>query len=191
MLYKREISDQVTIQYIILFALSKANRIVTHSQLTSLVLDNCNIKFTEFRIALDNLEKIGHIRVFSPDNKETYCEILPLGIEANNFFYKKIPIYIREPIEDYIVPFFKDELIKKSVTGELLPINTKEFMADLGIYDGNTPLMKLSVYAGTKEAANDMIRAFKKNPQLIYETVINTLSGEIQNPENNDNKENK
>ena len=185
MLYKREIYDQVTIQYIILFALVKANRIVTHSQLTSLVLDNCNIKFTEFRIALDNLEKIGHIRTFSPDKVETYCEILPPGIEANAFFYKKIPIYIREPIEDYIAPFFKDELIKQSVTAELLPLNQKEFMADLGIYDLNTPLMKLSVYAGTRKAANDMIRAFKSNPQLIYETVINALE-DLKPPEINE-----
>ena len=180
MLYKREIYDQVTIQYIILFTMAKADRIVTHDQLTSLVLDNCNIKFTEFRIALDNLEKIGHVRVFCPDGKETYCELLPAGVEANSFFYKKIPVYIREPIEDYIAPFFHEDAIKKSVKAELLPLNTKEYMADFGIYDGKTPLMKLSVYAGTRKYANSMIREFKKNPQLVYETIINLLGNGVE-----------
>lgn len=178
MLYKREISDQVTIQYIILFALAKANRIVTHSQLTSLVLDNCNIKFTEFRIALDNLEKLEYVRVFSPDEKQTYCELLPAGLEANGFFYKKIPVYIREPIEEYVAPFFRDEIIKQSIVADILPLNSKEYMADLSIYDGKTPLMKLSVYAGTRKFANSMVREFKKDPQKVYETVLELIGNE-------------
>ena len=172
MLYDREIFNQVTIQYIILFTLLKADRIVTHDQLTSLVLDNCNIKFTDFRIALDNLEKIGHIRVFSPDGKETYCELLSLGKEAAGFFAKKIPVYIREPIEKYIAPFFNEDEKKQSVRAELLPLNEKEYMADLGIFEGKTPLMRLSVYAGTRKYAYSMIKEFKKNPQKVYETII-------------------
>ena len=180
MIYNREIFDQVTIQYIILFALAKADRIVTHDQLTSIVLDNCNIKFTEFRIALDNLEKIGHIRVFSPDEKETYCELLELGKEASKFFEKKVPIYIREPIEEYIEPFFGEEAKRQSVRAELLPLNEREYMADLGIFEGKTPIMKLSMYAGTRSYAFAMLREFKKDPQEIYETVLELLgNGEI------------
>lgn len=178
MKYNREIYDQITIQYIILFTLAKADRIVTHNQLTSLVLDNCNIKFTEFRIAVDNLEKIGHVRIFSPDGKETYCELLPAGREASGFFEKKIPVYIREPIEEYIPVFFKEEAVKRSVRAELLPLNEREYMADFGIFDGKTPLMKLAVYAGTRKYANSMIREFKKNPQKLYETIIELIGNE-------------
>lgn len=189
MLYTREIYEQVMIQYIILFALEKADRIITHDQLTSIVLDNCNIKFTEFRIALDNLEKIGHIRVFSPDSRITYCELLPLGKEANSFFYHKIPVYIREPIEDYIAPFFKEESLKKSIKAELLPLNEKEYMAELGIYDGKTPLMSLAVYAGTREYANSMIYEFKKNPQRVYETIMELIGNGVEENEEKETEE--
>ncbi len=182
MLYKKEITDQVMIQYIILFTMAKADRIVTHNQLTSLVLDNCNIKFTDFRIALDNLEKTGHIRIFQPPGKETYCELLSRGREANTFFEHQIPVYIREPIKNYISPFFKEDAIKRSVTAELLPLSETEYMADFAIYDGSTPLMKLSVYAGTRKYASSMIEEFKKDPQKVYETIINMIG-------NNDNDE--
>lgn len=181
MVYKREITDQVKIQYIILYTLSEANRIVTHDQLTSLVLDKCNIPFTEFRIALDNLDKIGHIRIFSPDGKQTYCELLPLGKEANTFFNKKIPDYIKGLIKDYIKPFFREEVIKRSVKGELHPLNENEYLADLGIYDGNTPLLEISIYAGTRKYANSMIREFKRDPQKVYETVLELLGNEETN----------
>jgi len=186
MVYKREITDQVKIQYIILYTLNEANRIVTHDQLTSLVLDKCNIPFTEFRIAVDNLEKIGHIRVFSPDEKETYIELLPLGKEANSFFHKKIPTYIKGLIKDYIKPFFREEVIKRSVKGELLPLNEKEFMADLGVYDGNTPLLEIKIYAGTRKYANSMIREFKRDPQKVYETVLELLGNEETNQKASD-----
>lgn len=181
MFNKREITDQVKIQYIILYTLSEANRVVTHNELTSLVLDKCNIPFTEFRIALDNLEKIGHIRIFSPDEKTTYCELLELGKEANTFFYKKIPNSIRTAIKDYIKPFFREEIIKRSVVGELMPLNEEENLADLGIYDGNTPLLKIQIYAGTRAYANSMIREFKKDPQKVYETVLELLGNEETN----------
>ena len=41
--YTREITDPVLIQYIILFTMASADRTLTHNQLTSLVLDKCNI----------------------------------------------------------------------------------------------------------------------------------------------------
>ena len=64
---------------------------------------------------------------------------------------------------------------------ELLPLNEREYMADFGIFDGKTTLMRLTVYAGTKESANSMIKIFKKNPQKAYETVIDLLSEEETN----------
>ncbi len=186
MIYKREITDQVKIQYIILYTLNEANRIVTHDQLTSLVLDKCNIPFTEFRIAVDNLEKTEHIRVFSPDDKQTYCEILPMGKQANTIFNKRIPNSIKQSIKDYIKPFFREEIIKRSVVGELLPLNENEYMADLGLYDGNTPIMKISMYAGTRAYANSMIREFKRDPQTVYETVLELLGNEKEPPKSDE-----
>ena len=47
-MYMREVDNPVMIQYIILFTLAKAARRVTHSQLTCLTLDNCNINFANF-----------------------------------------------------------------------------------------------------------------------------------------------
>ena len=178
MIYKREITDPVMIQYIILYTMAEAKKIISHDDLTSIVLDNCNIKFTEFRIAVDNLEKIGHIRTFYAGYKKMYCELLKEGKQANSFFYKKIPSYIREPIKEYIKPFFKEEENKKSVSGALLPINENEYMADLGIYDGDVPIIEIKLYAGTRKFANSIIREFKRQPQRVYETIIEMLGNE-------------
>ena len=42
-------------------------------------------------------------------------------------------------------------------------------------------LLKISIYAGTRKYANSMIREFKKDPQKVYETVLELLGNEETN----------
>ena len=181
--YTREIDDPVMIQYIILFTLATAKQYVTHNQLTTIVLEHCNINFGSFQIALDNLEKIGHVRLFRPDEKTMICELLPAGQEANEFFSHNIPIYIREPIANFIRPFFRAEELKKSVQAEIMPLSEKEFSVSCKVMDGLTPLMDLNFFAGSREMAAKMVRNFRKDPEKVYKQVLHALLPEETKPE--------
>jgi len=179
-MYMREIDDPVTIQYIILFTLAKADRRITHSQLTCLTLDRCNINFTNFQIALDNLVGIGYIEKSSGDFDENMpiYSLTEKGIEANGFFEKSIPVYIREQISEHIKPFFEAESLKRSVKAELVQLNDKEYCADLGLFDSRSSLLELTVYGGDRKTAAAMVRNFKKNHEKIYNTIMKLLSEE-------------
>lgn len=180
--YNREITDMVMIQYIILFTMAKADRIMTHSQLSDLILENCNINYADFLIALDNLCQIECVRTFDSGGTQ-YCELLAKGVESNGFFCGSIPIYIKEPIEKSIAPFFKEEELKKSIRAKLVPINEREYLAECGIYEANTPLMQLSVYAGSRKMAADMLRKFKSDPEGFYRMLMAALSEDIPEEE--------
>lgn len=179
MAYDREIEDSVLIQLIILFALQKAGKSLTQSQLEDLVLGNCNINSFNYRLAVVHLIKINHIIDFTTYNDIPMYEITEDGMQSIEFFITQIPVYIREPIEKAIIPMFRLEEKKKSVIAELLPINENEFMADCSIYDCGKPLMKLSFYAGTREMALDILENFKNSPDKVYQTVLNTLTENI------------
>lgn len=174
--YTREITDPVLIQYIILFTMASADRTLTHNQLTSLVLDKCNISFTDFTIALDNLINIGLLARYKPEENLHIYELTEKGKEANGFFYRSIPIYIREQIVAYIAPFFREEIRKSSTRAEIMPINEREFMVQCGIYDNKTPLMELSFYAGTRKTAAQMVRHFKEKQDEIYQTILYAMT---------------
>lgn len=175
-MYLREVDDPVMIQYIILFTLTKANQAVTHSQLTCLTLDRCNINFANFQIALDNLVGIGYI----DKNPSDFDENMPVynltkkGIEANDFFENSIPIYIRDQISEYVIPFFEQEKLKKSIKARLTEVDGEEFCAECGIYDSNSALMELSFFGDRKTSAK-MVRNFKKNPEVIYTKIMEML----------------
>ncbi len=179
-MYMREVDDPVMIQYIILFTMTKAARRVTHSQLTCLTLDKCNINFANFRIALDNLVQIGYVKIL-PNGYEENMPIYDLtqkGIDANGFFEKSIPVYIRDQISEHITPFFEAESLKKSVKAKLAPINAKEYNVECAIYDSASPLMELTFYAGERETAAQIIRNFKANPEAVYEKITLALLGD-------------
>ncbi len=178
-MYMREVDDPVTIQYIILFTLKKADRKVTHSQLTCLTLDKCNINFANFQIALDNLVQIGYVQILenSIDENMPIYELTDKGREANSFFEHQIPVYIREQIEEHIEPFFREEKLKKSVKAKLVPLNETEYTVELGLYESISPLMELSFYAGSRQTAAAIIRNFKANPEKVYSEILASILG--------------
>ena len=153
MLYKREITDHISIQYIILFTMAKAARIVTHNQLTSLVLDNCNIKFTEFRIALDNLEKIGMYAFAYCDNLTSIN--IPSKIEDITFnFLLSHFILIRYIKYPYIAM-----LIDEWPLGKLYP--------DSVIILINSGLVLANIFFNPK-FKSDIIHKFKQNNIAVF-----------------------
>ncbi len=178
-MYTREVDDPVMIQYIILFTLSKAARRVTHSQLTCLTLDKCNINFANFQIALDNLVQIEYVRTLPNgfDEKMPIYELTKKGRQANGFFEHSIPIYIRDQIEEHIKPFFEQEKLKRSVRAELIQMNEAEYSVNLAVYDSTSPLMEITLFAGSRENAAQIIRSFKANPEAAYVKIMETLLG--------------
>lgn len=179
-MYMREVDDPVTIQYIILFTLAEAKRKVTHSQLTCLTLDSCNINFTNFQIALDNLVQIEYIRKLSNpiDEKMPIYELTQKGTDANSFFANSIPIYIREQIKEHIEPYFAEEKLKKSIKATLVPINENEYNVECALYESVSPLLEISFYAGTREIAARIARNFKANPEKVYKEIFESLLGD-------------
>ena len=179
-MYMREVDDPVTIQYIILFTLAEAKRKVTHSQLTCLTLDRCNINFTNFQIALDNLVQIEYVKILpNPlDEKMPIYELTEKGTEANGFFAHSIPVYIREQIKEHIEPYFTEEKLKKSVKATLAPINDNEYNVECALYEDISPLMEISFYAGSREVAARIIRNFKAKPEKVYGEIFKSLLGD-------------
>ena len=176
-MYMREIDDPITIQYIILFTLAKANRRVTHSQLTCLTLDRCNINFTNFQIALDNLVGIGYVDrlVGAVDENMPVYSLTEKGLAANGFFEKSIPVYIRDQIAEHITPFFEAESLKKSVKAQLKQLGDREFCAELALYDSNSALLELTSYGVDRKLSARMVRNFKKNHEKIYTEIMKLL----------------
>ena len=176
MLYQKEIDDSVLIQFIILYALSKVDSAVPYNELINLVMDNCNINYNDFQVSLDNLIKTNHVRTFIEGAHNQKYEITQKGINAGEFFSSNIPIYIREPIDESVKALFLEERRRNAVRGDILPVRENEYSTECVLKDDdNTELMRLVLYAGSREEAEKIASAFRAHPDQVYEKVINAF----------------
>ena len=176
MLYQKEIDDSVLIQFIILYTLSKADSAIAYNELLNLVLDNCNINYNDFQVALDNLVTTGHARAFLEGEHSQKYEITQKGTNAGDFFTSNIPVYIREPIDKSIKELFIEERRENAVRANITPVRRDEYKTDCELYDDdNTQLMSLSLYAGSRGEAERMARIFKEHSDVIYEKILESF----------------
>ena len=166
MLYQKEIDDSVLIQFIILFALLKADKPLAYNELLNVVLDNCNINYNDFQVALDNLVSTGHALTRLEGQHNQIYSLTQKGENAGDFFKTNIPIYIREPIEESIKQLFLEE-------------RRDEYAAECSLFDDDkTQLMSVTLYAGTREQAENIAEYFKENYDRIYEEILKCMTNQ-------------
>ena len=184
MLYQREIDDSVLIQLIILYSLCKADSALPYNELINVILENCNINYNDFQISLDNLVKTNHVRAFIPEGHNQKYEITEKGRNAGDFFSSSIPIYIREPIAESIKQLFIEERRKHAVEGEISPVRGDEYSAECVIRDDDkTELLRLSIYAGSRDDAEKMAVYFRKHSDIVYTKIIEAFSAAYEEDE--------
>lgn len=177
--YKREIDDSALIQFIILYTLSKADTPLAYNNLINLIMDNCNINYSDFQVGLVNLTKTNHIRAHMEGKHNQIYSLTEKGGISIDRFKRDIPIYIREPIDNSVKEMYLSMRRENAVTARIIPLKDDDYLAELALCDDDkTELMRLTLYAGTREQAEKMAVYFKKHPELIYGGIIEAFEKE-------------
>ena len=173
MLYQKEIDDSVLIQFIILYTLSKVDGAIPYNELINLVMDNCNINYNDFQVALDNLVQTNHASAYLEGKHSQMYEITQKGLSVGEFFRSNIPVYIREPIDSSVKELFMNERRKNAVQSAITPVRRGEYSADCSLFDDdNTQILSLSLYAGSREEAEKMAVYFREHSEDIYSKIL-------------------
>ena len=68
---------------------------------------------------------------------------------------------------------YRTERLKKAIRSSIYPVRREEYSAECALFDDdNTRLMKVSLYAGSREEAEKIAEHFKNNAYDMYEQVI-------------------
>lgn len=188
MLYQKEIDDYVLIQFIILFTLNNADAPLLYRDLVNIVMENCNINFNDFQIALGNLTETNHVRDYMEGERRRMYTVTQKGSAAGEFFARHIPVYIREPILESIKQLYIEERRRHAVQSGIVPVRRDEYGAEFSLFDDDkTEIMKLSLYTGSRDEAERMVKFFRKNYSDVYEKILNAFAD--ANDDGNNNEE--
>lgn len=166
--------DDVQIRLVILYALKhfKISASVENLQ-EILVWQDIIDYFTMVDFLLD-MEKLGMVTTVTVENVVRY-DITEKGDKTVSMFKNKIPMSLRDKI------YFKcDEMVSdmakgRSIAADIVPIDDRNFMAKCGIYEFNTPLMEINIYAGTREQAEAIAERFKTQSSSLYKTILEKI----------------
>lgn len=174
--YKREIDNTALIQFIILYTLSKADTPVAYNNLINLIMDNCNINYNDFQVGLDNLVRTNHVKAHVEGKHNQIYALTEKGENSIKSFKSDIPIYIREPIDNSVKEMYLLSRRENAVSAGILPYKDDDYMTECILRDDDkTELMRLTLYAGTREMAEKMAVYFKEHPDLIYGNIIESF----------------
>lgn len=172
MLYNREIEDELMIQFIIMYTLNQSDEALAYADLLSIIQENCEISFTDLQLAIDNLINTEHISKLDINNTLTIFNITQKGKSVIDFFYKQIPLIIREPIDESIRKLYHEKRMESSVRATIEPLNRKEFAAKCELRDDKTPLLALTIYTGDRAEAERIVRYYKDNSETVYAKIL-------------------
>ena len=130
-----------------------------------------------------NLESNEYISVhkeFVNRKPQTSYKITKKGMNASDLYTPNIPVYIKEPIDNSINELFNTEKVRNSVRSKITRIRKNEYSVECELYDDDdTNLLKLSLYAGSREEAERMAVYFKNEPNIVYETILTAFNEEL------------
>jgi len=176
-IYDKEIEDPILIQSIILHTLDKADCLLAYGDMLTIILNNCNINFGDFQISLDNLVQTNHIEGLMTGKNIQKFRITEKGRNVVEFFRSKIPVYLRDPVEESLKKSLYDERMRNAIRAKISAVSPTEFTAECALYDGdNTMLMEISLLAGTRDQAESTVKYFKEHSDIVYAKIIEAFS---------------
>lgn len=177
MQYSREIDDTVLIQFMILYTLGKVKEPVRYDTMLNLIMENCNVNYAEFQIALNNLLETKHMECLKDSQDRAIYRLLPKGVTAGEFFASEIPVYIKEPINESIRPILHKAMEKERIRAEIIPVAKNQYSAKCRLQDDDgVSLLELSFFAGDRSEAVKIMQHFKTHPDEVYRKIMEILT---------------
>ena len=167
-------SEPGEIKTIILYIIKTIGGSADISAVTDIFMEYEFVDYFTMRIAIDELRDAGLLDVYREDNCDKYL-LSDIGKEAMEGFEKNIPLSVRGNIHETVKEYKKSIEKGQVVTAKYIKHSDFDHEAQLAINEGGTPLLALSLCLGSADDAKKICKNFKKDPQRIYEMIINGL----------------
>lgn len=159
---------------LLLYIFKKIDFKISGNQITRLVLENKLMNYFLFQQLISELCNDNFIKKDLSESKTVYS-ITSEGEKTLDCLFSILPEGVKSCI-DIIIPEFKIKLKNETlIEAEYFSDNEDEYMVNLKINEDNFPLINLTLAVGTKVEAKSICDGWKKNAQLIYSEIIDSL----------------
>ena len=176
------LKDPIEIKLAILYVIFYADIPVSDVELKHCMLEGTSVDFLELCDIISQLLEENHVKTVWRDEMEKYT-LTPSGEDMISMFENKLLPSVRNSIKNSVDQYYKNETSRKSLRCDVIPAGDQSFRVELELKEGKMSLLALSIFAGNKDKALSMCRAFRHDPYGFYEKFSALLSEPIEESE--------
>ena len=165
------IRDKLEIKFLILYIAARVIEPLPLEGVQELTMCDDAIDYFDFSVCLADLVKTEHLHL-SEDNK--YC-ITPKGLKNSEICESSLPYSVRKRAEKNIAVYNKELKRRAQVQGKVSQRENGTYTVELSLNDDVDNLMKLQLMVATEDMAQDLAARFRKDPEKMYASLIETL----------------
>ncbi len=169
------LKDIAEIKLAVLYVIFYADIPVSDVELKHCMLEATSVDFLELCNVIEQLQKENHIKTVWRDEIEKY-DLTPSGADMISIFENKLLPSVKNNIRHSVDQYYKNESTRKSLRCDVIPAGDNTFRTELELKEGKISLLTLSLYAGSKDKALSMCRAFRHDPYGFFEKFSALLS---------------
>ncbi len=168
------LNDPVMIRFAILYTMKYVEFPISSMDLKHVMLDATRVDYFDLCETIDVLKKENHIKEVIRDGINKF-DMTDSGRETIEMFEKDVLYSVRRSIRQSADKFFKEEFEKNSVKSSLTPNDADTFYLDIDLNEGKSKLLSMSVFAGSRENAEEMREKFSANPTGFFQYILKYL----------------
>ena len=169
--------DDVQVRLTVLYAVRCCKVSVSEDMFQELIVYQNVMDYFTMMNCVYELEKMKMVKSMVIDN-ETRFDITKKGLSSVLMFKDKIPLSIRDKIYDKAYELNQRAARGREISADIVPIDEKRYMTKCGIYEWGTPLLEVSVFAGGKKNAQDIVKRFEKEASSVYKLILEKIAEE-------------
>ncbi len=170
--------EKVDVKLIALFIIENFKMPVPNSYLVDILALEPFVNYFDLQQQMGELEEEEFVTYYIEDDARFYS-LTEKGTEALEFFSSRIPKTVRERLLRTIKIKIKDLRNALSIKADYEKVNDIEYRVNLGIFEGNFDMFKVSISVSDELMAKKICAAFKNDPQTLYSEFLSVLTKNI------------
>ena len=159
---------------IVLYMLDKVDFPLTNGQISEFVLDKEYTSYFTLQQAISEMVEAGFIREESTHNRTLY-HLTEEGSSTIQYFKTNISTTIRQEIDAFLEEKSYELKSEVGVRADFYPTSNGDYHVRCQIFEGEAPLIDLTLSVPTKDEAITMANKWTKRHQEIYAQIMMSL----------------
>lgn len=164
---------------LILYILDKINMDLTNSQITQVIMETEIMNYFSLQQLLAQLKESSFVSIYKDSSKEYYT-LTKKGLETLEYFAGRIPIDLKNKIDEYINTDREQLLADTQVKSTIIKEKDNEFIVNLKVLENLSSLIDLNLNVSSEKQAQLICDNWKKNASVLYAEIIALLIKDIK-----------